>query len=232
MRKIIVGLAVSLTLVACGQDDEVTITDEDFDVLAEEVAAKEAENELSNDATENYADIMSSDSNYSTFVGEDYFGSEFTFNITDRYKSDTADAEGINDIDIMRRDEVDSEETFDYKFALMLAENQEDGQNYLLFAGEVENNTSRRVQFNHDFDLIMRDIKVESSTYADGGDGEGIVDAYEPEFSGEGWYAFSIDSDEVPEDLEFTWERAWDQDGAGGNGSAEEYLEMEFKLDK
>src|SRR5690625_2178793 len=203
MKKLIAGLAVSLTLVACGNDDEVTITEEDFDELAEQVEAEELENELSDDATEDYADIMSSESDYNTVVGEDDFGEAFTFKIKERYTSDATEDEGITDIDIMRRDQVDSDdETFDYKFALLLAEHEVDGENYLLVAGDVENNTDKRVQFNHDFDLIMRDLKIESSTYEEGGEDAGIVDAYEPEFDSGGWYAFLIDADEVPEDLE------------------------------
>lgn len=213
---------LSIFLVACGDSENNGNTDD----------IEKTEN-LDSKATENVKDIMSTDSKYKKLVVniDDY--DAYEFDIKDRYKSKKTDDKGITKLDIMRRDEVDDkDETFNYNFALMLAQNVEDGQNYLLFAGDVVNNTTKRVQFNHDFDVIMRDIKVEGSSYGDEFEEDGLVGGYEPEFDGEGWFAFLIDSDEIPEKLEIEFERAWDIDGEGGNGSPEEYLNIDFELDK
>src|SRR5699024_1077720 len=58
----------------------------------------------------------------------------------------------------------------------------------------------------------------------------GLIDAYEPEFDAEGWFAFEVDSEDVPQELEIKFERAWDSDGDGGTGDDDEYLEIDFEM--
>lgn len=216
-----------LVLGACGSDEESQQEPNEQETTEEVEGSEMAENE-----TDSIEDIMPLDSQYDTFVASEDEYDPFVFDIKERYTSEESDSDGITEIDIMRRDQVDSDdETFDYKFSLMLAKNQEDGQDYLLFVGDVVNNTSKRVQFNHDFDIIMRDIKEEGSTYGGEGYDVELVGAYEPEFDGQGWYAFPLDTDETPEELEITFERAWDEDGAGGSGDDDEYLEIEFEME-
>lgn len=218
----------SLFLAACGSNKNENEFDEEYgDELSEWYEDNELE--MEEGMTDDLKEIMPKSSDYNTFVAEiDRYGS-FIFDIKERYISEQSDDEGINDIDIMRRDQVDSDdETFDYKFSVMLAENKEDKQDYLLFVGGVVNNTSKRVQFNHDFEVIMRDIKVESNTYSWGLEYADLVDVFEPGFDAEGWFALSVDIDDIPEELEVKFERAWDEDGAGGSGDDEEYLEIDF----
>lgn len=216
-----------LVLGACGSDEESQQEPNEQETTEEVEGSEMAENE-----TDSIEDIMPLDSQYDTFVASEDEYDPFVFDIKERYTSEESDSDGITEIDIMRRDQVDSDdETFDYKISLMLAKNQEDGQDYLLFVGDVVNNTSKRVQFNHDFDIIMRDIKEEGSTYGGEGYDVELVGAYEPEFDGQGWYAFPLDTDETPEELEITFERAWDEDGAGGSGDDDEYLEIEFEME-
>lgn len=228
MRKLFLFTAIAsmIFLGACGDSSENETSE------GQNEANTEQEVELANDnATDDIEKIMPLDSEYDTFIASEDEYDPFTFDIKERYTSDKSDSDGITEIDIMRRDQVDDDETFDYRFSLMLAENQEDGQSYLLFVGDVVNNTSKRVQFNHNFDVIMRDIKVEDSSYGGAGEDVGIVGAYEPEFDGVGWYVFPLETDETPKQLEFTFERAWDEDGAGGSGADEEYLEIEFEIE-
>lgn len=218
----------SLFLAACGSNDNKNEFDEEYgDELSEWY--EDDELDMEEGMTDDLEEIMPKSSEYETFVAEiDKYGS-FIFDIKERYVSEQSDDEGINDIDIMRRDQVDSDdETFDYKFSVMLAENKEDKQDYLLFVGGVVNNTSKRVQFNHDFEVIMRDIKVETNTYSWGLEYADLVDVFEPRFDAEGWFALSVDIDDIPEELEVKFERAWDEDGAGGSGEDEEYLEIDF----
>ncbi len=218
----------SLFLVACGSNKNENEFDEEYgDELSEWYEDNELE--MEEGMTDDLEEIMPKSSNYNTFVAEiDKYGS-FIFDIKERYVSEQSDDEGINDIDIMRRDQVNSDdETFDYKFSVMLAENKEDKRDYLLFVGGVVNNTSKQVQFNHDFEVIMRDIKVESNTYRWGLEYADLVDVFEPGFDAEGWFALSVDIDDIPEELEVKFERAWDEDGAGGIGEDEEYLEIDF----
>lgn len=229
MKKHLFMLLAVMVLVlgACGSDEEAQQEPNEQEVTEEVEGSEMAENE-----TDSIEDIMPLDSQYDTFIASEDEYDPFVFDIKERYTSEESDSDGITEIDIMRRDQVDSDdETFDYNFSLMLAENQEDGQDYLLFVGDVVNNTSKRVQFNHDFDIIMRDIKEEGSTYGGEGYDVELVDAYEPEFDGQGWYAFPLDTDETPEELEITFERAWDEDGAGGSGDDDEYLEIEFEME-
>jgi len=250
MKKLLTATVLSLIVVlgACSNDEkvkEVDTTDEQVDEQTDELEQEEsntdedmeqyAEEEQEDeaeylDATDSVSDILSNPSDYGKFVEGEVLSALV---LKEQYTSDESDENGVTDIDIMQRDQVDSDdETFDYKFTLFFAEDEATADNYLLFLGEVENNTSKRVQFNHDFDLIMRDIKQEVDTYSEYPEENGLIDAYEPEFEGEGWLAFPIESDEIPEELEFTFERAWDSDGAGGSGEDEEYLEIEFNLDK
>lgn len=229
MKKHLFMLLAVMVLVlgACGSDEESQQEPNEQETTEEVEGSEMAENE-----TDSIEDIMPLDSQYDTFVASEDEYDPFVFDIKERYTSEESDSDGITEIDIMRRDQVDSDdETFDYKFSLMLAKNQEDGQDYLLFVGDVVNNTSKRVQFNHDFDIIMRDIKEEGSTYGGEGYDVELVGAYEPEFDGQGWYAFPLDTDETPEELEITFERAWDEDGAGGSGDDDEYLEIEFEME-
>src|SRR5699024_473630 len=144
--------------------DEEAFEEEYGDELDELFSNEEIE--LDGNMTNEVEKIISPDSKFDTFVAEKDEYDTFIFDIKERYISDETDSEGITNIDVMRRDQVDSEdETFDYKFGLMLAKDQGDGQSYLLFVGDVVNNTSKRVQFNHNFDVIMRDIKIEENTY-------------------------------------------------------------------
>lgn len=218
----------SLFLAACGSNKNENEFDEEY---GDELSEWYEDNELKMEEgmTDDVEEIMPKSSNYNTFVAEiDKYGS-FIFDIKERYISEQSDDEGINDIDIMRRDQVDSDdETFDYRFSVMLAENKEDKRDYLLFVGGVVNNTSKRVQFNHDFEVILRDIKVESNTYSWGLEYADLVDVFEPGFDAEGWFALSVDIDDVPEELEVKFERAWDEEGVGGSGEDEEYLEIDF----
>lgn len=230
MKKMIMLVIAMLMLAACGGTTEEQ--PDSGDIYSHELEEEYDENEFDESMTDEAEEIMSSDSKFSTFLASEDEYDTFVFDIKERYTSDKTDANGITETDIMRRDQVDDEnETFDYKFSLMLAENQENEQNYLLFVGDVVNNTSKRVQFNHDFDVIMRDIKLEDSTYGGMYEGEGLVDAYEPEFEDQGWYAFPIDSEEIPKQLELKFERAWDSDGDGGSGEAEEYLDINFEME-
>lgn len=233
MKKLMFLVLVPMMLVACGTDNEETTPEENKD-YSEDIEENYVDEEivLDEDTTNEVEEIMPSNSSYSTFVAEQNEYDKYVFDIKKRYTSDQTDENGITDIDMMTRYEVDDEkETFDYRFSLMLAENREDQQNYLLFVGDVVNNTSKRVQFNHDFDVIMRDIKLEDSTYGNMGEEVGLVDAYEPEFDGQGWYALPIDSDEIPKQLEIKFERAWDENGNGSSGSDDEYLELEFEAE-
>lgn len=228
MKKYLFIIIASLFLAACGSNKNENEFDEEYgDELSEWYEDNELE--MEEGMTDDLKEIMPKSSDYNTFVAEiDKYGS-FIFDIKERYISEQSDDEGINDIDIMRRDQVDSDdETFDYKFSVMLAENKEDKQDYLLFVGGVVNNTSKRVQFNHDFEVIMRDIKVESNTYSWGLEYADLVDVFEPGFDAEGWFALSVDIDDIPEELEVKFERAWDEDGAGGSGEDEEYMEIDF----
>lgn len=239
MKKYLFIIMAALLLVACGgKEDEASKEDaddfdeeqfeEDFGDELDEMFSED-EVELEEGMTDEVSEIMPMSSEYDTFVAKVDEYNTYIFDVKARYTNSDSFDEGINNIDMMRRDQVDADdEMFNYNFSLMAAENREDGQNYLLFAGEVVNNTSKRVQFNHDFDVIMRDIKEEDSTYGGNAIEDGLIDAYEPEFDSEGWYAFPIESEEIPEKLEFKFERAWDENGAGGSGEDDEYLEIEF----
>jgi len=243
LKRILIILGVIL-LAACGSEEqEAADNANDFDEEAfeeeygdelDELFSNE-EIELDGNMTNEVEKIISPDSKFDTFVAEKDEYDTFIFDIKERYISDETDSEGITNIDVMRRDQVDSEdETFDYKFGLMLAKDQGDGQSYLLFVGDVVNNTSKRVQFNHNFDVIMRDIKIEENTYGGFSEYVDLVGAFEPEFDAQGWYAFAIDTDEIPEQLEFTFERAWDENGEAmydaSEGEPELDLEIEFEL--
>src|SRR5699024_7973217 len=210
-----------------GEDVSITDLDEDDLIALEEDEIMEL---LNDNETVDAKDIMTLGSDYDTFIAIDDYDIR-VFEVKERYTSEETDDDGITDVDIMDRSQVDSdEETFDYEFGLMYATDSVTDENYLLFAGNVENNTEKRVQFNHDFDVIMRDIKEEDSTYGGAEEDGGLIDAYEPEFDAEGWFAFEVESEDVPEELEIKFERAWDSDGDGGTGDDDEYLEIDFEM--
>lgn len=219
MKKHLIIVIIALLLVACGNNNN----------SEEKSDPKEVESEKK--TTEEITAIMPSDSEYEVFIALESDYESYVFDIKERYVSEATNRNGVNELDVMRRDQVDKEdETFDYTFSLMLGENISDGEQYLLFAGNVVNNTKKRVHFNHDFEVIMRDMEDATSGNNEPVH-EGIVDVFEPELSGEGWYAFHIQTEEVPKELEIKFERAWDEDGASESGADEEYLSIDFELE-
>ncbi len=213
-------IVIILLLAACASNNN----------SEEKTEPKEVQSEKK--TTEEIKAIMPSDSEYEVFIALESDYESYVFDIKERYVSEATNRKGINELDVMRRDQVDKEdERFDYTFSLMLGENISDGEQYLLFVGNVVNNTKKRVHFNHEFEVIMRDIEEDVISGNNEPVYEGIVDVFEPELSGEGWYAFHIQTDEVPKDLEIKFERAWDEDGASGSGADEEYLSIDFELE-
>lgn len=153
------------------------------------------------------------------------------YEINGYYTSEDMREDGTIDTDIMRREDVESDdETFDYNFSILsVTKINEEEENQLMFIGEQENNTGVRAGTSHDVDIIMRDIKEEVNGRM-GGDSEGLTEDLEPEFDSEGWYAVPLESDEIPEDLEVTLERAWEVD-SGGAGNDNEFIDFEFTLE-
>lgn len=209
--------------------DELDILDM-YDLEEEDLqyidASEEDIEEFEHIAKEPY-EAMLKDEDMIAFFAEDEIEDVQIFEIKDYYESEEMEEDGTIDTDIMRRKDVESDdETFDYKFSVVLAEDLEEGENYIVFLGEQENNTEVRAGTSHDVNIIMRDIKEE--VY--GGDGAGLFEELEPEFDSQGFYAIPIDSDETPEELEVTLERAWEED-SGGNGDEDEFIDFEFTLD-
>lgn len=211
------------------EEEQLSLTEED------ELEIVEKQEEIHGDPdegiTEDPQELLGKDSDMESLMVEEDSGALYFFEIENYYTSEESDDNAVTDINVLDG----GEGSFDYEFSLMYATDEnEDGEEvpYLLFVGEVENNTDKRMQFNHDFDVIMRDIK-EDNTYGSIDLEEGIVGPYEPEFEGEGWYAFEIDSNEKPKELEFSFETAWeeDDDGSGDYEGYEDYYDIDFTLD-
>lgn len=211
------------------------ITDIDpFDLY--DLSEEEAELFFSKDELKNFEKVakepheaMLEDDGMEYFLADNANGQLDLFEIRGYYESENMEDDGTIDTDIMIRDHVESdEETFDYKFSVVLAEATEfeEGGQYLAFLGGQENNTEVRAGTDHDVNVIIRDIKEE----ADSAGGEGLDEMLEPEFDSEGYHMIEVESDETPEELEVTLGRALEEDGEV-NGSDDEYIDFEFNLD-
>src|SRR5699024_6899876 len=127
MKKLLTATVLSAIVVlgACSNDEkvkEVDTTDEqvdeqtelDTDEDMEQYAEEEQEDEAEYlDATDSVSDILSNPSDYGKFVEGEVLSALV---LKEQYTSDESDENGVTDIDIMQRDQVDSDdETFDYK---------------------------------------------------------------------------------------------------------------------
>lgn len=203
--------------------DMYDIEDEDAKALAEDDEEYKEYKKIAKEPEE----VLDLDRDINTFIGEDDIGDPAIFKIHAYYEN-TDTGEEVTNTDIMRREDVDSdEETFDYDFAVTYITDIEEDEDYIMFVGTQENNTDIRARTHHEVNVISRDAKEEVEE--DFGMGEGLDEELEPDFDSQGFYLVPFDTEEIPKDLEVTLLRAMNVDSEFYEED-NDYIDFDFKV--